>query len=103
MPAVGEFTIEPILTPGELDLACWFLLRTIPSLEARWRGPGFFHERLAGESPMMLAAKREDEMTVMDKNLDAPAVLSLGLARQRRRSWTPRHEVDCAIDSMRAG
>jgi hypothetical protein len=40
---------------------------------------------------------------VMDKNLDAPAVLSLGLARQRRRSRTPRHEVDCAIDSMRAG
>jgi GNAT superfamily N-acetyltransferase len=228
---VGEFTIEPIRTPGQLDLACWFLLRTIPSLEARWRGPGFFHERLARESPMMLAAKREDEIAgvvlghvdgdrlgtvdhlavaaavrggglgrgllsalesgarglgvqqltlgsiegavgfyercgyqgrlllqfaspasrhevaplfadfalletqwqgvpqlwvqtprvdktltervrgrdgvhaqwVMDKNLDAPAVLSLGLARQRRRSRTPRHEVDCAIDSMRAG
>jgi ribosomal protein S18 acetylase RimI-like enzyme len=62
LPAVGEFTIGPIRTPRELDLACWFLLRTLPSLEARWRGPGFFHERLAGESPMMLAAKRDDEI-----------------------------------------
>ena len=56
---VGEFTIGPIRTPEELDLACRFLLRIFPSLQARWPGPGFFRERLAGQSPMMLAAKRE--------------------------------------------
>jgi hypothetical protein len=51
---VDEFTIGPIRTPRELDLACGFLLGFFPSLEAGWRGPGFFQERLAGESPMML-------------------------------------------------
>jgi ribosomal protein S18 acetylase RimI-like enzyme len=59
---VGEFTIGPIRTPQELDLACGFLLRFFPSLEADWRGPGFFHERLASGSPMMLAAKRGQEI-----------------------------------------
>jgi ribosomal protein S18 acetylase RimI-like enzyme len=59
---VGEFTIGPIMTPQELDLACRFLLGIFPSLAGGWRGPGFFHERLADESPMMLAAKREQEI-----------------------------------------
>ena len=59
---VGEFTIGPIRTPRELDLACRFLLRIFPSLEARWPGLRFFRERLAGQSPMMLAAKRGPEI-----------------------------------------
>ena len=59
---MGEFTIGPIRTPGELDLACRFLLRIFPSLESGWSGPRFFRERLAGQSPMMLAAKREQEI-----------------------------------------
>jgi len=59
--AVGEFTIGPIRTPRELDLACRFLLRIFPSLQSGWPGPGF-RERLAGQSPMMLAAKREQEI-----------------------------------------
>jgi ribosomal protein S18 acetylase RimI-like enzyme len=58
--AVGEFTIGPIRTPRELDLACRFLLGIFPSLETGWRGPRFFHERLARESPMMLAGKRAE-------------------------------------------
>jgi GNAT superfamily N-acetyltransferase len=60
--AVEEFTIGPIQTPGELDLACQFLLRTLPSIEAGWRGDSFYRERLAGESAMMLAAKRDEEI-----------------------------------------
>lgn len=59
---MGEFTIGPIRTPRELDLAYGFLLRIFPSLEEGWRGRGFFHERLADESPMMLAAKRQEEI-----------------------------------------
>jgi hypothetical protein len=59
---VDEFTIGPIRTPQELDLARGFLLRFFSSLGAGWRGPGFFHERLAGESAMMLAATREEEI-----------------------------------------
>jgi GNAT superfamily N-acetyltransferase len=62
MNAVGEFTIGPIRTPRELDLAWRFLLRIFPSLQARWPGPGLFRERLASQSPMMLAAKREEEI-----------------------------------------
>ena len=62
MLAVGEFTIEPIRTPQELDLAWRFLLSIFASLETGWRGPRFFRERLARESPMMLAAKREEEI-----------------------------------------
>ena len=59
--AVDEFTIGQIRTPQELDLACRFLLRVFPSLEPGWPGPRFFRERLAGESPVMLAARREEE------------------------------------------
>ena len=49
---VGEFTIGPIRTPEELDLACQFLLRIFPSLPAGWPGPCLFRDRLAGQSPM---------------------------------------------------
>ena len=59
---MDEFTIGPIRTPRELDLACGFLLGFFPSLEAGWRGSSFSHERLADESPMMLAATREEEI-----------------------------------------
>jgi ribosomal protein S18 acetylase RimI-like enzyme len=59
---VGEFTIRPIRTPQELDLACQFLLRIFPSPPAGWPGPRFFHDRLPGQSPMMLAAKYGQEM-----------------------------------------
>ncbi|HUN34974.1 MAG TPA: GNAT family N-acetyltransferase [Trebonia sp.] len=59
---MGEFTVGPIRTPRELDLACGFLVRIFPSLEDGWRGPGFFHERLAGQSPMMVAATRDDKI-----------------------------------------
>jgi ribosomal protein S18 acetylase RimI-like enzyme len=62
MNAAGEFTIGPIRTPRELDLAWQFLLRIFPSLQDRWPGPGFFRELLPGQSPMMLAAKREQEI-----------------------------------------
>jgi hypothetical protein len=48
--AVNEFTIGPMRTPQELDLACRFLLRIFPSLEARWPGQRFFRERLADQS-----------------------------------------------------
>ena len=63
MLAVGEFTIGPIQTPQELDLAWQFLLQIFPSLQAGRPGPRFFGERLASQSPMMLAAKREEEIT----------------------------------------
>jgi ribosomal protein S18 acetylase RimI-like enzyme len=59
---VGEFTIGPIRTPQELDLACLFLLRIFPSLQAGWRGPGFFRDRLPSQSPMMLAARQAEEI-----------------------------------------
>jgi ribosomal protein S18 acetylase RimI-like enzyme len=59
---VGEFTIGPIQTPEELDLARRFLLRIFPSPRAGSRGPGFFRDRLAGQSPMMLAAKRGQDI-----------------------------------------
>jgi ribosomal protein S18 acetylase RimI-like enzyme len=62
MNAAGEFTIGPIRTPQELDLAWIFLLQIFPSLQARRPGPRFFRDRLAGQSPMMLAAKREQEI-----------------------------------------
>lgn len=61
MLAVDEFTIGQIRTPQELDLACRFLLRVFPSLEPGWPGPRFFRERLAGQSPVMLAARRGEE------------------------------------------
>lgn len=59
---VGEFTIGPIRTPEELDVACRFLLRIFPSRPAGWPGPRFFRDRLAGQSPMMLAAKHGEEI-----------------------------------------
>lgn len=58
---MDEFTIGQIRTPQELDLACRFLLRVFPSLEPGWPGPRFFRERLAGQSPAMLAARRGEE------------------------------------------
>ena len=58
---MDEFTIGQIRTPQELDLACRFLLRVFPSLEPGWPGPRFFRERLAGQSPVMLAARRGEE------------------------------------------
>lgn len=61
MLAVDEFTIGQIRAPQELDLACRFLLRVFPSLEPGWPGPRFFRERLAGQSPVMLAARRGEE------------------------------------------
>ena len=69
---VGEFAIGLIQTPRELGLACGFLLRTLPSMEAGWRGDRFYRERLASESAMMLAAKREHEIVgVVLGHLDA--------------------------------
>jgi ribosomal protein S18 acetylase RimI-like enzyme len=62
MNAAGEVTIRPIQTPQELDLAWRFLLRIFPSLRARQPGPRFFRDRLASQSPMMLAAKREQDI-----------------------------------------
>jgi ribosomal protein S18 acetylase RimI-like enzyme len=62
LPSVGQFTIGPIRTPQELDLACRFLLQIFPSMQAGWRGPGFFRDRLAGQSPMMLAARQKEEI-----------------------------------------
>jgi ribosomal protein S18 acetylase RimI-like enzyme len=59
--AVGEFTIGPIQTPEELDLACQFLLQIFPD-PSGWRGPGFFRDRLADQSPMMLTAKHAEEI-----------------------------------------
>lgn len=60
--AVGESTIGPIQTPQDLDHAWYFLLRIFPSLETG-RPSRFFRERLAAQSPMMLTAKREQEIT----------------------------------------
>lgn len=62
LPVVGEFTIRPIRTPEELNLACGFLLQIFPSLQAGWPGPRLFRDRLAGQSPMMLAAKQGQEI-----------------------------------------
>jgi ribosomal protein S18 acetylase RimI-like enzyme len=62
MNAAAQFTIGPIQTPQELDLAWRFLLPIFPSIQARQPGPRFFHDRLASQSPIMLAAKREQEI-----------------------------------------
>lgn len=59
---VDEFTIGPIRTPEELDLACGFLLRIFPSPDPGWPGPRLLRERLAGQSPVMLAAMRGQEI-----------------------------------------
>jgi ribosomal protein S18 acetylase RimI-like enzyme len=58
---VGEFTIGPIRTPEDLELACQFLRRIFASRPASWPGPRFFRGRLAGQSPMMLAARQGQE------------------------------------------
>jgi GNAT superfamily N-acetyltransferase len=60
--SVDEFTIGPIRTPQELDLACRFLLRIFPSQKPGGLGPGLLRERLADQSPMMLAAKHEEDI-----------------------------------------
>ena len=62
MPVVGEFTIGPIQTAQELDLAYGFLTRIFPSQEAGRPGPRLSGEQLASQSPMMLAAKRDEEI-----------------------------------------
>jgi GNAT superfamily N-acetyltransferase len=59
---VDEFTIRPIRTPQELDLASRFLLQIFPSHEADQPGARFLRNRLAGQSAMMLAARREEEI-----------------------------------------
>jgi ribosomal protein S18 acetylase RimI-like enzyme len=59
---VEEFTIGQIRTVRELDLACRFLLRIFPSQKPGGPGPGLLHDRLTDQSPMMLAAKREEEI-----------------------------------------
>jgi GNAT superfamily N-acetyltransferase len=59
---VGEFTIGPVRTPEELDLACQFLRRILPSRQAGWQDPRFYHDRLAGQSPMMLVARHGEEI-----------------------------------------
>jgi GNAT superfamily N-acetyltransferase len=63
LPVVGQFTIGPIRTPQELDLACRFLLQIFPSMQARWRGPGLYRDRLASQSPMMLTARQNGQIT----------------------------------------
>jgi GNAT superfamily N-acetyltransferase len=60
--AVGQFTIGSIRTPQDLDLATQFLLRIFPSSPSGWRGPRFYRDRLASQSPMMLTAKQEQEI-----------------------------------------
>ena len=60
--SVDEFTIGPIRTPQELDLACRFLLRIFPSQKPGGPGPGLLRDRLADQSAMMLAAKHEEEI-----------------------------------------
>jgi GNAT superfamily N-acetyltransferase len=59
---VGEFTIGQLRTPEDLDLACRFLERMFPSQEAGRPGPGLSRERLASQSPMMLASRRGREI-----------------------------------------
>jgi len=59
---VGEFTIAPIRTVPQLDHAWLFLVQIFPFLGDRPPGPGFFRARLPQESPMMLAAKREQQI-----------------------------------------
>jgi ribosomal protein S18 acetylase RimI-like enzyme len=60
--AVGEFTIGQIRAPEELDLACRLVLRVFPSLEPGWPGSRLLRERLADQSPVMLAARRGQEI-----------------------------------------
>lgn len=62
MLVVDEFAIRQIRTPEELDLACQFLLRIFSSRDPGWPGARFFRERLADQSPVMLAARRGQEI-----------------------------------------
>jgi GNAT superfamily N-acetyltransferase len=62
MLAVDEYTIGRLRTPEDLDLARRFLQRIFPSQEAGRPGPGLSRERLASQSPMMLAARRDGEI-----------------------------------------
>jgi ribosomal protein S18 acetylase RimI-like enzyme len=57
--AVGEFTVRQIRTPLELDLASRFLRGFFPSWEPDLR---LLRERLDVQSPMMVAADREQEL-----------------------------------------
>jgi GNAT superfamily N-acetyltransferase len=59
---VGDFTIGPIRTPEELELADQFLRQVFPSARPGWRSPRFFRERLADQSPMMLTARQGQEI-----------------------------------------
>jgi GNAT superfamily N-acetyltransferase len=59
---VDEFTIGQIRTPQELDLACRFLLPIFPSPKPDGPSRGLLRDRLADQSPMMLAAKRGEEI-----------------------------------------
>ena len=59
---MGEFTIGQIRTPEDLDLAYRFLQRIFPSQEDGRPGPGLSRERPAGQSPVMLAARRDEEI-----------------------------------------
>jgi GNAT superfamily N-acetyltransferase len=92
---MDELTIGPIQTPHDLDLACEFLLPILPSLHSGWRAPNFFHDRLPGESPMMLAVKRgqtivgaalghvdRDELGTVDHLAVAAAERYQGLGRR---------------------
>ncbi len=92
---VDEFTIGQIRTPQELDLACGFLLRILPSQKPGGPGPGLLSDRLADQSPIMLAAKREEEIAgvvlghveggglgTVDQLAVAAAVRGMGLGRR---------------------
>lgn len=57
---VDEFTIGQIRSPGELDLVGRFLREIFPAQEP---DPRLLCDRLGGQSPMMLAAKRDEELT----------------------------------------
>jgi GNAT superfamily N-acetyltransferase len=94
---VDEFTIGQIRTPQELDHACRFLLRIFPSQKpgGPGPGPGLLRDRLAEQSPMMLTAKREEEIAgvvlghveggglgTVDQLAVAAALRGIGLGRR---------------------
>ncbi len=57
---VDEFTIGQIRSPQELDLIGRFLRETFPTREP---DPRLLRDRLDAPSPIMLAAKRDEELT----------------------------------------
>jgi GNAT superfamily N-acetyltransferase len=92
---VDEFTIGQIRTTQELDLACRFLVRIFPSQKPGGLGPGLLRDRLIDQSPMMLAAKREEDIAgvvlghveggglgTVDQLAVAAAVRGMGLGRR---------------------